>query len=104
MISVEKTLGIKEAANDVTILRLQEVIVLSKEQYGWVGKAVIDSEKITFSKFGLKLGIARHSTNGFVVDENGVIKYVGFITPMVYDHQLIKNLYKLFAKKCPWGN
>lgn len=45
----------KGVANDATMLRLQELIFLAKKQYGLVGKAVIDTEKITYSKFGLKL-------------------------------------------------
>lgn len=101
MMTIEKTYGVRDAANDLTIIRLQEVIVLSKKQFGWVGKAVIDAEKITYSKFGLKLGLSRHCTNGFIVDEYGTIRYAGFITPVVYDHQILKDLYKLFGKLCP---
>ena len=56
MITIEKTYGVKGVANDATMLRLQELIFLAKKQYGLVGKAVIDTEKITYSKFGLKLG------------------------------------------------
>ena len=51
MITIEKTYGVRGVANDETLMRLQEVIALSKNQYGWVGKAVIDTEKITFYKF-----------------------------------------------------
>ena len=47
MITIEKTYGVKGVANDATMLRLQELIFLAKKQYGLVGKAVIDTEKIT---------------------------------------------------------
>ena len=55
MITIEKTYGVKGVANDATMLRLQELIFLAKKQYGLVGKAVIDTVKNTYSKFGLKL-------------------------------------------------
>ena len=83
-------------------MRLQEVIAGSKKQYGWVGKAVIDAEKIMFYKFGLKLGFARHHTNGLVVDENGIIKYIGFQTLEIMDRQILTDLYVLFGKPCPY--
>lgn len=101
MITIEKTYGVRGAADDVTLFRLQEVIALSKDQYGWVGKAVIDTEKITFYKFGLKLGLARHSTNGFVVNENGIIRNIGSIVPALQDRQVLTDVYRLFGKKCP---
>lgn len=101
MITIEKTQGVRAVANDVTFFRLQEVIAGSIEQYGWVGKAVIDTEKITFYKFGLKLGIARHSTNGFVVNEYGEIRDVGLLVLCICDHQVLKDLYKLFGEQCP---
>lgn len=99
--TIEKTYGVRGVANDLTMIRIQEVIALTKKQYGWVGKAVIDTEKIMFLKFGLKLGLLRHSTNGFVVDEDGIIRYAGFIRPAVYDHQILKDLYRLFGMTCP---
>lgn len=102
MITIEKTYGIRDAYDDTTLLRLQEVIALSIDQYGWVGKAVIDSEKITFYKFGLKLGLARHSTNGFVVNESGVIRHIGYIVPAIQDRQVLTDVYKLFGKRCPY--
>lgn len=101
MIKIEKTQGVKDAANDLTIFRLQEVIVSARCQYTWVGKAIIDTEKITFSKFGMKLGLARHSTNGFVVSEDGTIRYTGLLVPVIEDRQILTDLYNLFNKKCP---
>lgn len=91
MITIEKTYGVKGVANDATMLRLQELIFLAKKQYGLVGKAVIDTEKITYSKFGLKLGLHRLSTNGLVVTENGIIRYDGFLNPIVYDKQILRD-------------
>lgn len=85
MITIEKTYGVKGVANDITMIRLQELIALSKNQYGWVGKAIIDSEKIMYYKFGLKLGLSRMSTNGLVVNEFGIVKYEGFLNPVIYD-------------------
>ena len=102
MIKIEKTFGIRGAANDETILRLQEVIADAIKQYGWVGKAVIDAEKIMVYKFGLKLGFARHSINGLVVDENGIIRYVGFSGLEIMDRQILTDLYVLFGKPCPY--
>lgn len=100
MITIEKTYGVRDAEDDETLMRLQEVIALSKKQYGWVGKAVIDTEKITFYKFGMKLGLARHSTNGFVVSEQGVIRHIGNIVPEIQDRQVLTDVYKLFGKSC----
>lgn len=102
MITIEKTYGVKGVANDITMIRLQELIALAKNQYGWVGKAIIDSEKIMYYKFGLKLGLSRMSTNGLVVNEFGTIKYEGFVNPVIYDKQILMDLYKLFNKKYPF--
>ena len=102
MITIEKTYGVRGTENDETLMRLQEVIALSKNQYGWVGKAVIDTEKITFYKFGMKLGLARHSTNGFVVNEMGIIRHVGYIVPEIQDRQVLTDVYRLFGKRCPF--
>lgn len=102
MITIEKTYGVRGTENDETLMRLQEVIALSKNQYGWVGKAIIDTEKITFYKFGMKLGLARHSTNGFVVNEMGIIRHVGYIVPEIQDRQVLTDVYRLFGKRCPF--
>lgn len=102
MITIEKTYGLRDAADDETLMRLQEVIALSKNQYGWVGKAIIDTEKITFKKFGMTLGIARHSTNGFVVNESGIIRHIGYIVPEIQDRQVLTDVYRLFGKRCPF--
>lgn len=102
MITIEKTYGVKGVENDLTMVRLQELIALAKKQYGRVGKAVIDTEKIMYTKFGLKLGLSRLSTNGLVVSENGIIRYDGFLNPIVYDKQILRDLYRLFGKNCPF--
>ena len=75
---------------------------LSKQQFGWVGKAIIDPEKITFYKFGLKLGISRLATNGLVVNECGIIRNVGLIIPEVHDMQVLRDVYELFGKRLPY--
>lgn len=103
MLTIEKTYGVKDVANDKTILRLQELIADAKRQFGWVGKAVIDTEKITYSKFGMKLGIQRLSTNGLVVNECGIIRDDSFELPVVIDRQVLKDVYNLFGKHCPFA-
>jgi hypothetical protein len=102
MITIEKTYGVRGVEDDVTLLRLQELIALSVRQYGWVGKAVIDTEKITYYKFGLKLGYSRFAANGLVVNECGIIRNVGFIIPEVQDRQILTDIYKLFGIRCPF--
>lgn len=100
MIKIEKTFGVQGVEDYFVLLRLQELIALSRQNYGWVGKVVIDPEKITFYKFGLKLGIARLSTNGLVVNEQGIIRNVGFSIPEIQDRQVLTDLYKLFGLRC----
>lgn len=101
MITIEKTYGVRGVEDDTTLLRLQELIALSRNNYP-VGKAIIDTEKITFYKFGLKLGICRLSTNGLVVNEEGIIRNVGYIIPEIQDRQVLTDLYRLFDKRCPY--
>lgn len=96
MIKIEKTYGVRGVYDESTLVRLQELIALSKQQFGWVGKAVIDAEKITFYKFGLKLGISRFATNGLVVDENGIIRDCGMSFPEITDRQVLTDLCVLF--------
>lgn len=96
MIKIEKTYGVRGVYDESTLVRLQELIALSKQQFGWVGKAVIDAEKITFYKFGLKLGISRFVTNGLVVDENGIIRDCGMSFPEITDRQVLTDLCVLF--------
>lgn len=97
MITIEKTYGVRNVADERTLVRLQEIIALSKNQWGWVGKAVIDAEKITFYKFGLKLGLSRHAKSGLVVNEYGTIRYVGFDTLEIFNNQVLEDLYRLFG-------
>lgn len=100
MITITKTYGVRDALNDETLIRLQEIIALAKEEYGMVGKAVIDAEKITFSKFYITLGYARHATHGLVINEQGIISYIGILEPKVYDRQILTDVYRLFGKRC----
>lgn len=102
MITVQKTYGVQGGEDDITLVRIQELIALSKQQFGWVGKAIIDPEKITFYKFGLKLGISRLATNGLVVNECGIIRNVGLIIPEVHDMQVLRDVYELFGKRLPY--
>ena len=102
MITVQKTYGVQGVEDDITLVRIQELIALSKQQFGWVGKAIIDPEKITFYKFGLKLGILRLATNGLVVNECGIIRNVGLIIPEVHDMQVLRDVYELFGKRLPY--
>lgn len=102
MITIEKSYGVQGAENDMTLFVLQELITFAKQQYGWVGKAVIDTEKITFYKFGLKLGVTRFAPNGLVVNEYGIIRYVGCIIPVIKDKQVLTDIYRLFGKRLPY--
>ena len=99
MIKIEKTYGIKGVSDYETLIRLQELISLAKQQYGLVGKAVIVAEKITYYKFGLKLGIQRFATNGLVVNENGIIRDCGISFPEIIDRQILTDLCVLFNMK-----
>lgn len=99
MIKIEKTYGVRGVYNDLTLVRLQELISLAKQQYGLVGKAVIDTEKITYYKFGLKLGIMRLATNGLVVNECGIIRDLGMFFPKIIDRQVLTDLCILFNVK-----
>lgn len=99
MIKIEKTYGVRGVADYQTLIRLQELISLAKQQFGLVGKAVIDAEKITYYKFGLKLGIHRFATNGLVVNENGIVRDCGVTLPEVIDRQVLTDLCVLFNMK-----
>lgn len=96
MIKIEKSYGVRGVADYATLVRLQEVISLAKQQYGLVGKAVIDTEKISYYKFGLKLGIHRFATNGLVVNEAGIIRDCGSFIPEIIDRQVLTDLCVLF--------
>lgn len=98
MITIEKTYGVRDVAGDKTLIRLQELISIYKQKCP-VGKVVIDAEKLTFYKFGLKLGICRFATNGLTVNEDGVIRDCSFNYPVIYDKQVLKSLYELFNKR-----
>lgn len=91
--TIEKTQGVL-TADQLTCVRLQEVILGYKQQCP-VGKVIIDAEKMTFYKFGLKLGIARHSANGIVYN-NGNLSYEGMDFPMVQDTTILNSLLDLF--------
>lgn len=93
MITVEKTQGV-QTSNHLTCIWIQEVI-LDFKQSCRVGKVVIDAEKISFYKFGLLMGIARHSTAGIVYN-NGHLSYEGLETPIIRDSTLCAELYKVF--------
>ncbi len=99
MTKIEKTYGVRGVSDYLTLVRLQELISVAKQQFGWVGKAVIDAEKITYYKFGLKLGIQRFATNGLVVNEEGIIRDCKASFPEVMDIQVLTDLCVLFNLK-----
>ncbi len=99
MITIKKTYGVRGVYDYRTLIRLQELISLAKQQYGLVGKAVIDAEKITYYKFGLKLGICRLATNGLVVNEDGIVCDRGTFFPEIIDRQVLTDLCVLFNVK-----
>lgn len=99
MTTIEKTYGVRGVSDYLTLVRLQELISLAKQQYGWVGKAIIDAEKITYYKFGLKLGIHRFATNGLVVNEEGIVRDCGTSFPEIMDTQVLTDLCVLFNMK-----
>lgn len=101
MISIEKTYGVRGVANDKTLLRLEELITGYRHQCP-IGKVLIDTEKMTFYKFGLKMGICRFATNGLVVNEEGIIRDVSFENPIIEDKQVLRTLFKLFNRHCPF--
>lgn len=99
MIRIEKTYGVKGVDDYSTLIRLQELIALAKQTYGFVGKAIIDAEKITYYKWGLKLGIQRLATNGLVINEKGIIRDCSRFTPEIMDRQILTDLCVLFNLK-----
>jgi len=99
MIKIEKTYGVRGVANDKTLIRLEELITGYKRQCP-IGKVIIDTEKLTFFKFGLKMGICRFATNGLVVNEEGIIRDVSFDNPIIEDKQVLRILYGLFNRHC----
>lgn len=99
--TIEKTYGVRDVADDLTLVRLQELIALYREKIP-IGKVVIDTEKITYYKFGLKTGIQRHATNGILVNEMGVMRANGYIKPAIWDREILTEIYVLFGKRCPF--
>lgn len=95
--TITKTPGV-QTSNHMTCVRLQELILGYNEQCP-VGKVLIDAEKMTFYKFGLKMGLARHSVNGIVYN-NGVLLYTGLETPIIEDRRLCNQLFELFGLRC----
>ena len=102
MITIEKTYGVRDVANDKTLIRLQELIHIYQEQCP-IGKFIIDTEKLTFYKFRLKMGICRFATNGLVVNEEGVVRDCGSDFPVIYDKTILKTLYQLFNRPYPFS-
>lgn len=93
---IEKTQGV-QSANELTCARLQEIILGYKQQCP-ISKVIIDAEKITCYKFGLKMGVARHAANGIIYN-NGNLSYEGLASwgfPMIEDTTMYKQLLVLF--------
>ncbi len=101
MIKIEKTYGVRGVANDKTLIRLEELISIYRSQCP-VGKVIIDTEKLTYYKFGLKMGITRFAPNGLVVNEEGIIRDCQFENPIISDKTVLRSLYDLFGKRCPF--
>lgn len=99
MITIEKTQGV-QTSNHLTCIWIQEVILDYKKQCP-VGKVVIDAEKISFYKFGLLMGIVRHSTAGMIYS-NGHLSYAGFETPVIRDNAMCAELFRLFNLNNPF--
>ena len=99
MVKIEKTYGVRGVSDYSTLVRLQELIALFMQPLGFAGKAVIDTEKITYSKWHIKFGIHRFSTNGLVVNEDGIIRDCGIYVPEVIDRQILTDLCVLFNMK-----
>lgn len=97
---IEKTQGVI-SSNHKTCIRIQEIIVDCKKQWP-IGKVVIDAEKMTFYKLGLKMGIARHSVNGIIYND-GNLSYAGIDSPVIMDKSLCIDLFKLFGLNNPFG-
>ena len=93
MITFKKSQGVQKADIE-TCKRIQEVVLDAQQQIP-VGSVMIDAEKITFYKFGLKMGITRHSTAG-IVYTNGELSYAGLRVPQIKDIIICTELFKLF--------
>ena len=102
MIKIEKTYGVRGVANDKTLIKLEELISGYRQQCP-VGKVIIDTEKMTFYKFGMKLGIARFATNGLVVNEEGIIRDCNPELPVITNKEILFSLYELFGRKFPFS-
>lgn len=99
--TITKTQGV-QTSNHLTCTWIQEVILDFKENVKCpVGKVVIDAEKMTFYKFGLVMGVARHSTAGMVY-ANGNLSYAGTETPVMKDESLCVELFNLFNLNNPF--
>ena len=102
MMTIKKTQGV-QTSNHLTCTWIQEVILDFKQTVKCpIGKVVIDAEKITFYKFGLDMGVARHSTAGLVYS-NGHLNYEGKELPVMKDEALCIELFKLFNLRNPFG-
>lgn len=99
---IEKTPGVK-TADHATCIRIQEIIMGYKEQCPYIGKVVIDAEKITYYKFRLALAVSRLSVNGIIYND-GRLSCATIFTPVVYDESLCIELFKLFGLSNPFGN
>lgn len=93
MITFKKSQGV-QSADIETCKRIQEIILDAKQQVP-IGSVMIDAEKITFYKFGLVMGVARHSTSGLVYS-NGKLSYQGISVPEIKDLVICTQLFRLF--------
>ena len=93
MITIKKTPGV-QSSDQRTCIWIQELIYGYKQQCP-IGKVVIDAEKMTFSKFGITMGVCRHATNGIVYDRDGSLTYVGIENPVIRDMEIYNEVFKV---------
>ncbi len=102
MITLKKSPGV-QTSNHLTCTWIQEIILEYQEiMKVSVGKVVIDAEQLTFYKFGLPLGRARHSTSG-IVYSYGHLNYEGRELPVMKDKTLCVELFRLFNLRNPFS-
>lgn len=93
MITIKKTEGVR-SSDPITCARIQELIAIRRRDMP-IGKVVIDEEKLTFYKFGLKVSIARYISNGILYTD-GNLSYYGISMPQITDKTLFHQLMVLF--------
>ena len=99
MICIEKS-GYYLVSDDMTVVKLQELVFCSTARLKKVGKIVLDREKISFYRFGLKLAVCRYSANNIIIDSDE-LKYTGSDAPEIFSQELLGILFKLYGRTVP---